>query len=61
MSFYFFIILFMKKLLSFVFVSLFLVGLFASAKDDNESQDHNQTGNRQETEYTGKEIKKTFT
>ncbi len=51
----------MKKLLSFVFVSLFLVGLFASAKDDNESQDHNQTGNRQETEYTGKEIKKTFT
>jgi hypothetical protein len=33
----------MKKLLSFAFISLFLVGLFAFAKDNNESQNHNQT------------------
>ena len=51
----------MKKLLSFAFISLFLLGIFVSAKNDNESQDSNHTWDHQETEYTGKEIKKTFT
>lgn len=51
----------MKKLLSLVFISLFLVGLFAFAKDGNENEDNNQTGDRQESEHTGKENKKVFT
>lgn len=52
----------MKKFLSFIAVSFFLLGLFAFAKDNSEVKDNNGTGNRQEiSDHTGKENKKVFT
>ena len=52
----------MKKLLSFAFISLFLLGIFVSAKNDNESQDSNHSWDHQEiSNSTGKENKTVFT
>lgn len=61
----------MKKLLSFAFIVLFLLGIFVSAKNDNESQDNHTWNNQESSNHsenyqegstsTGKETKKVFT
>lgn len=50
----------MKKFLSFVVISFFLLGILAFAKDSTEGRDNNENNNRQGlSTYTGTEFKGT--